>query len=167
MGSKWNGLKSKIPAFEQPQDFQAKVNEVKKLFAGYNVTELARAFSNERREKQDLEARVKMQNISLEALSQLLVENLESQELQKIQLETGETCFLHSEPFASVIDKSAVLAWIKKRKLQSLLGVHWSTFNAFIKEMIVEGKPLPPGTSVYLRTSARIRNGNQTQEEKE
>lgn len=162
---KWAPFKNKLDKFQQEPEWQEKVNEAKKAYIGLDASELARTFSIERNAKRDLEAQVKLHNCELEALSQLLVETLEGSSLQKIQLSTGEVCFIQDEPFASVTDRELMLSWLRKKKLQRLLSVNIKTLNAFIKELLVEGKPIPPGTAVYLRTTARLRGGSQGTEE--
>lgn len=162
---KYNGLKKMLPKFELEPDFRAKVDEAKKAFIGCDAPEMARAFAITRREKQGLEAQIKMQNVELEALSQLLVENLEDSEVQKIQLATGETVYLQDEPYATVEDRSKVMAWMRSRKLTAMFTVQWQSFNAMVKDMLVQGKPIPPGTKVFMKTSARLRGGNSQSEE--
>lgn len=161
---KYAALKSTLPKFELEPDFRQKVDAIKSKFIGCDAVELARSFAMARKEKQTLEAEIKSQNVELEALSQLLVENLEGAEIQKIQLATGETCYLQDEPYASIEDRSQVMAWMKKHKLTAMLTVQWQSYNAMVKDMLVQGKAVPPGTKVYMKTSARLRGGNSTEE---
>jgi hypothetical protein len=160
MASKWSGLKEKLPAFEQEPAWQAKVEEKKKEYIGLDTAELAREFRNARQTKKQYEDCIAVCNMDLEALSQLLINDLESSQMQKVQLATGETVYIQIEPYCSVQDKSAVMEWIKKKKLTAMLSVQWQTLNAFVKEQLVTGKPSPPGVAVFLKTSARLRGGN-------
>jgi hypothetical protein len=164
MGSKYSGLKDKLSPFSQPQDFQQRVDEIKKTFSGQNVTQLARAFSHERREKQQLEAQVKIQNVALEALSQLLLEQLEASEISKFTLDSGETLYISDEPYISTEDKGKLMTWLKKHKLQSMFTVSWQSLNAFCKESMINGKPLPDGTKCFMKSSIRMRGGSQIEE---
>lgn len=160
MPGKWNGLKGKLPAFEQEPAWQAKVEEAKSQYVGLDTAELAREFKSQRANKKQREDEVSQINIHLESLSQLLCADLESSQLQKVQLGTGETVYVQVEPYCSVQDRQAVLDWIRKKKLTAMLSVQWQTLNAFVKECLVNGKPAPPGVNVFLKTSARLRGGN-------
>lgn len=164
MASKWAKLRSKLPAFEQPKEWQARVDEIKKVYVGLDTAELAREFSAHRKIKQEHEAVIKDENAELEALSQLLVADLESSETQKMTLTTGETCYISSEPYSTVADKAKLLAYIKKAKMQDLLSLHFQTMNALNKERLASGKEPLPGTTVFLKTSARVRGGNDGEE---
>ncbi len=153
---KWAGFKDKLQPFKQEDSWQQKIDEMKSQFVGCDTAELARALVMARNFKQGHEERVKSYNTEIEALSQLLVDNLESSEIQKVGLATGETVYLQSEPYATVTDKPKVMAWLKKHKMQALFSIHWKSYNSLIKEMLIDGKPVPDGTSVFMKTSARI-----------
>lgn len=153
---KWSTLRGKLESFKQPQEWQEKVNEAKAAFIGCDTAELARAFAMTRREKQGLEEQVKKFNTELEALSQLLVDNLEGAEIQKVGLASGECVYLQSEPYATIVDRTKVMGWLKAHKMQSLFTVHWKSFNSLVKELLIDGKAVPPGAEVYLKTSARM-----------
>ncbi len=99
-------------------------------------------------------------NVEIEALSQLLVDALETQNIQKVELASGAICFLQDTPYPVVKDREAVMAWIKKQKMTSLLSVHYQTLKAMTNERLIAGKPLIPGTEVFLKTQARIRNAS-------
>jgi phage host-nuclease inhibitor protein Gam len=161
---KWAALKRKVDLWQQPPEYQTKVDEAKGQYVGMEAAELAHRFAHHRNAKSALEEQIKGFNVELEALSQLLVENLESSEIQKVQLTTGETVYIQVEPYCAVQDKEALHAWIKKSKLQSLFTVNFQTMNGLVKEMLMAGKPAPPGVAVFLKTSARVRGGNHNED---
>lgn len=156
MKNKWTGL----PKFEGEKEWQNKVDEEKAQYLGLTTSELARAFALIKASKEALEDRIKILNITLEALSQLLIENLEDAEIQKVTLDSGATVYINSEPYSSVEDKEKLMAWIKKNRLTNMLMVHFKTLGALNKERLVNGKAPLPGTKVYIKTSARIRNAS-------
>jgi hypothetical protein len=161
---KYDKLKGKLPAFQQEASFQQKVDILKSDRSKLEATALVEMFSLARQKKKSFEAEVSEVNIELEALSQLLVENFEASGLAKLQLATGETCYTQTEPYSSVQDQAALLAEIKKQKMQSMLTLAWGTMNALNKERLVAGKPPLPGTQVFLKTSVRLRGGNEPSE---
>lgn len=171
MAGKYAALRGKLPAFEEETSYQQRVDAFKQEFLGTysgvdaNTAFLAKEFSARKAMKDGHEETISALNVELEALSQLLVEALEDQNIQKVELASGAICFLQDTPYPVVKDREAVLAWIKQQKMQSLLSIHFQTLKALTNERLVAGKPPIPGTEVYLRTQARIRNARNGDEE--
>jgi hypothetical protein len=161
---KYSHLKDKLDPFQPDATYQAKVDTEKAIYVGLNAAELARRFAAVRNAKKSLEDAISDCNVQLEALSQLLVNDLESSAIQKIQLDTGETAYIQSEPYSSVEDKSKFMAWVKKKKLSGMLSMPYQSMNALVKELLVQGKPAPDGIKCFLKTSIRLRGGNQEAE---
>lgn len=154
---KWERFRSKLPKFEIPPEWKVKVEKAKETYQALSPTELAREYKMQRELKDQFETAIKGCNTELEALSQLLVENLEGEELQKIQLASGDTVSIASDLYTTVNDKPAFHAWVKRNKLEQLLSMHYKTLNGLMKEMAVNGKPFPSCVGVYFKTSARLR----------
>jgi hypothetical protein len=161
--SKYTALRSRLPAFEQPQAWLDKVNEWKQQFIGTtdgrhaNPAFLARAYADVDAKKKELEERIAQYNIELEALSQLGVEALEENGLQKIDLASGGYVSISDKPYTSVENRAAIFAWIKKNKLQDLLSVNYQTLSGMNNERLVAGKPLIPGTKCFMKTRLIVR----------
>ncbi len=161
---KWTSLKKQLPKFEVEPEYAARVEEKKKEYIGLDTAEMAREFKVVRGAKKAAEETISGLNLELEALSQLLVNDLETQSISKLTLQTGETVFISDEPYSSVADKEALMAWVKKKKMQSLLTLNWQTMNSMVKELLSAGKPIMPGVKVFMKSSARLRNGNSSEE---
>ena len=167
---KYTKLRGKVPAFQEESPYQEKINAAKQALIGTesgegaNVNKLAAIFSGIKQLKDSLEDKISEFNVQLEALSQLLCEALEDQQIEKITLASGATGFIQDTPYPVVKDKDAVLAWIKKEKMQALLGVNYQTLKGLTNERLVAGKPCIPGTEVFLKTQFRLRNGNNAEE---
>lgn len=161
---KWAAQEGSLPAFEQEPEYQIRVQVVKDLLVEIEPPILVQKFAEARAQKQELEAQIKDLNVSLEAYSQLLCEKLDAQGLQKIQLDGGITCYTQVEPYSSVSDRAALVDFFRKKRLFNLLSVAWQTINSMNKERLQDGEPPLPGTSVYLKTSARVRGGSSNAE---
>lgn len=159
---KYTHLRGQLPAFELEPVFQQKVTDAKTAYQALSVADLAREFGMQRKEKDAHEEAIKVINVELEALSQLIVEDLEAGDLQKVQIASGATVYTQVEPYSSVENKEALFAYIKKAKMQALLTLPWQTLNALNKERLIGGKPVLPGSRCFLKTSARLRGANQT-----
>lgn len=168
---KYSKLRGKLPAFEEDASYQARVNDAKQYLLAAenleaaNVNKLAALFAARKAMKDAHEETISELNVEIEALSQLLVEALEDQNIQKVELASGAVYFLQDTPYPSVKDRDALLDWVKKQKMNSLLTIHYQTLKALTSERLVAGQAPPPGVEVYLKTQARIRNAKNEAEE--
>ena len=162
---KYDSLKGKLPEFEQESSFQQKVSERKAPIQTLDAPNLARMFSLARQTKKKLEAEISIQNIELEALSQLLVENFEASGLANLKLATGELCYPQTEPYSLLKNEEEENLFLKKNKMEKLKKLPWQTRNAINKERLVAGKPPMPGSEVFLKTSMRLRGGTDSESE--
>ena len=169
MASKYAHLKSKLPSFEVEPAWQEKIDAFKREY-GENITDanvsvLAVEFAKHKQEKEALEEQISARNVALEAISQMLVERLEADENQNVQLSSGATVFLSYDPYPTVEDKDALLAWIKKKKMNSLLSLNYQTLRGIVGDIYASGEKIEdathpvPGVKTFLKVSARIRKG--------
>src|SRR6266446_686493 len=98
---KYTHLRHELPAFEQSSEASglaawfAKVDDWKQGFLGTtdaanaNAAFLAREYAERDAKKKKLEAQISQLNIELEALSQMGVEAMETDGIQKIDLANG------------------------------------------------------------------------------
>jgi hypothetical protein len=153
-------LKAQLPRFEQPPDYQSKVEEMKNHYHALDASGLAREFSFMRKMKRDLEEQVRDYNVHIEALSQLLVETLEASQLQNIKLLTGETVTVHTEAYPTIQDKTLLLSWVHNSGLEELMTLNFRTLQSLVRERLQQGKDNPPGVQTYCKMSARITGGS-------
>ncbi len=167
---KYTHLRHKLPAFALSAEasglaaWYAKVDKFKQDFLGCamganaNAARLAAEYARRDAQKRTLEAEISELNIELEALSQLGCEAMESDGAQKIDLSAGGYVSISDRPYSSVEDRAKVFAWVKKNKMTDLLTLHYQTLSALNNERLVEGKPLIPGTKVFMKTKLTVRN---------
>lgn len=167
---KYAKLRGKLPAFEAPPDWKAKVDAAAQEILGTgadqaphaNISWLAVEFVKRKRKKERLEEKVKALNVELEACSQLLVARLEGEDIQNVALRGGVTVFLADDPYPTVEDRQQLFDYIKRTHQTQLLSVHYQTLRGLVGERLTRGEDPPPGVKVYLKTQARcrgLRNG--------
>ena len=64
----------------------------------------------------------------------------------------------HIETYPNTKDKAALVAFIKKRKSLKFLwkvAINGNTLKAWVKELMEQGKKLPPGVDPYIETQIR------------
>jgi hypothetical protein len=155
---KWSGMKETMVKFEQPKDWQQKIDELKHGTEGQpglyskSTLDLGEVYHNLRIEKEGLEAREKLINTEIEAISQILVGRLEDDGLTKITNKFG-TFSIKDEPYTSVQDKQAFLKWVRETDQEELLTVPYATTNALAKKALEDGESLPPGVTVFMKSS--------------
>jgi hypothetical protein len=166
VASKYAKLKSKLPAFEQEQSYQERVDAWKHDFFGENpldanVALLAAKLAELKGLKENEENLIASLNVGIEALSQLLIERMQADDLDKVSLASGATIYLQYEAYPSVKDKEKLLQWAKSHKFGPLLTLPWQTLRGICNEMLLAGKPLPNGVECFLKTQARIKSNGE------
>lgn len=166
---RYTHLRHKLPAFEQSAEASglaawfAKVGEFKLAFLGTtsgegaNAARLAAEYAKRDAEKKQLEAQISQLNIELKALSDMGVECLESDGIQKVDLAAGGYVSISDKPRTSTEDRAKVLAWIKKNKMTDLLTMNYQTLSAMNNERLLAGKPVIPGTKIWMDTKLTVR----------
>lgn len=153
---KYRHLRGKLEPFQNPPAWQQKVMEVKAGYISLDTKDLGTEFASLKARKSTLEHEIKSINTDLEALSQLIVERLEDGDLEGIELANGIKVGIKDEPYASIDDQKKFYDWIKKTKQSKLLKINFQTLNAIVKDLIISGKKNPPGTKVFMKTSAKV-----------
>jgi hypothetical protein len=166
---KYTAFRHKLPAFMQSAEgaglsaWFAKVDEWKQAFLQADNPEdvspamIARNYADRDALKRKLEDQISELNIQLEALSQLGVEALESSGMQKVDLSVGGYVSIKDTPYTSTEDKTKMIAWFKRNKMNDLLTVNYQTLSGLNNERLVAGKPLIPGTKIYMKTKLTVR----------
>jgi hypothetical protein len=155
-------LKQKLGLQEKQEDqgWQAKIDLYKEAMTDLETPELARRFSIARARKRQLEEEVSLCSTEMEAMSQLLVQNLQNSETQSVHLNTGETVFVQIEVYPANVDKDQLRAWVMVEGMLELLTVNYQTLAGLTKERLINGQEPPPGVEVFLKSKARVRGGN-------
>lgn len=183
MANKWAHLKGEIKKFEQEPGWAQEIDEAKRYlrqakdgckpqpddehnwpaccehgleFLPMPRITLCGELNDEDLSKKKLEADLHSCNTRREAISQLLLEQLEAEGTNSIRNAFG-TFFIGDEPYSKVIDKQAYLKWIGEQGLSALLSVPYQSTNAQVKARLEEGQPVPPGIEVYIKSSIRRR----------
>lgn len=167
---KYTKYRGQLPRFQNEKSYQLKVDDAKRKVLGLatgqkpgaraaeaaNVAKLARQFAQTKRAKKKLEDKITALNVDLEALSQLLVDRLETEETQKVELRGGIVISLKDDPYPQVVDRRKIFAWIKQRRMVDLLSVHHQTLKGLINDALAAGrKPDVPGVEIFMKTSAK------------
>lgn len=156
---KWSHLKDSLPKFQQPSEWQQRVDAIRGELADSPNAELARRIYEARRRKQELEEEITAENAAIEAASQTLLDRMGAENLHSFKTDEGLTVYESVEPYASVTDKSELNAWLRENGFAEALTIHHKTLTGIVKERLVNGENAPPGVAVYVKSEARVRSG--------
>jgi hypothetical protein len=96
-------------------------------------------------------------NAQIAAIQQVLLESLEGEELESFRSEEGLFSIKDEPyPFIEKEKQAEFYQWIKDQKLESLFTVNYNTMAAMVREMLLTGKPLPPGIGVYMKAAVNF-----------
>lgn len=167
MPGKYSHLKDSMTKFSGEPEYQERVNRKKDEIKTTLLTEgtpvsaanLGLVLVKARREKERLEELEKAQNLIIEAMTQELVELLESQDFTSLKLGNGISLSIKDDVYCTVKDKALFLKWIDDEGLRDLLTVNYQTMSSMVKTKIIEGEQIPPGVETYFKQGIMVRGG--------
>jgi hypothetical protein len=167
MPGKYSSLKGQLTKLSLEPEYQEKVNAEKKRIREFltlgaypiNVTQFSRIYIKARQEKAKLEELVKGKNLTIEAMSQELVEMLENEGYSNVKVENGASISIKDDVYCSVSDKEAFYSWIKEQGLDDLFTVNYQTMSSMVKNKLIDMEPIPPGIGTYFKQSITLRGG--------
>jgi hypothetical protein len=145
--------KTVLAKFEQPPEFQEKVDKAKATIISLPLSELSLRFRENVLAKEALAAQEKELNIQREALNQVLCDALAAAGLNKIGTDFGATLYIKSEPYLPIEDKIKLNVWIRANGFDDLLTVNARTLGALVKERLADGEAPPPGVGLFTKTN--------------
>lgn len=149
---KWSYLKdsvAEVPVADYSEQLLADMRELE----GLSVADLAALYA----ERDDLASEAataqKTADRRLDAVRRVLVQRMEQQGLDSVT--TGGYRFTPTpEPYPSVTDRAANLAWAKEA-MPDALQIQWQTLKSAVKSALETGDVLPAGVTLYLKTTLR------------
>lgn len=152
-----------LPRLVQENDVdnknRKKILDIKEQYRSLSSTELATAYTKLRDEKDDLEEELKAQNAMIQAVTELIVDQFEKDEVTGVRTAEGYFVSTKYDPYASVKDKAAFVSWVKENGYEDMLTLPWQTTNSLTKALIEAGEAPPDGVEVFLKTGLRLLRG--------
>lgn len=153
-------LPAKRKTFSEEPTYLEKVEKEKAAMMGLDLMDVARKLRSLEVEKDAFEASAKALNPEIDACSQILCDLMRERGMETVELEGGEKCRIADDPYCSIEDRDKLFAWLRRKKMQAIFTVNWQTMNSFVKNLLTEGRPQPPGVKLYIKTYAQVRGGN-------
>lgn len=151
---KYSSVTPRLPQYQQESSYQDKVNEEKdKVLDGMANTSsaaLVHKFVALRGEIDGLKAQLKEHNLTLEALSQLIADTFDDEDVTSLKI-PGASVRVQVEPYAQVQDKEVFREWCLIHGLAESLMLPWQTTNSITKERLLAGKPEPDGVEAFQK----------------
>ena len=146
---KWQSLKETYPKLPRAAELDAE----REKHANLNDTDLINFYDYQKHSKELLEKELRAVNLSLDALTSILVDRWEDKGLQTVKLADGSSVGLLDEPYPQVTDKEKLNAWCEANGLKESLNLQWQTLKSVVKNRLENGEVLPPGVEIYMKTS--------------
>lgn len=104
-----------------------------------------------------LEVELKAAKSHLETSEKKLVEEMITQQLKSFKAEGLGGFRAQAVVYPNVVDREVLNRYVKKHKLDWLftVSVNGSKLRAWVKELMGEGKKIPPGIEPYTTTEIR------------
>ncbi len=139
-----------------------RVNNLLLAFAGgrNHATIFARGYGETRLVKNILKQHLKDIELTLEAYTQLAIDQFEVEGTTSLKLDDGSTVRVQTTPYAGVVDKEVYRLWCIQNGLERELMLWPSKTAALTKERLLEGLPEPDGVKAYLKSSIYYSGGD-------
>lgn len=140
------------------QSYLDKVNEAKRKIAKepLPLSTLAKMYVAAREEYAQVDKLLKAIGVKLEATEQLLVQTMEAEDVSSLKLDTGRSISTWIEPYPQVTDQEAFRQWCVENGLERSLRLWPATTTSLVKQRLMDGKPEPPGITIYSRNIVRM-----------
>lgn len=165
---KWTALKGQYPKAPVDGSFLEKIEavlnapapievasylEVSKGFTirDLNDSQIVALYKSKDKFKEQLAEQIKVLNLEIAAYTHILTERFDDEGEQTKVFEDGTRVTITPQPEPYVTDGTALRNWVVKEEMEELLTLSASSMKKLAKEALENGKPLPPGTDVYLR----------------
>lgn len=110
-----------------------------------------------RKQLDELEAKVAVFEVQKAALTYLFTNRFEEDDVTSMKFANGVTLGESVEPLPNVKDREALVNWIKATGQEELLTINYQTLASICKQLLLEGKPIPPGVEIYMKQKLTAR----------
>ena len=81
---------------------------------------------------------------------------MDTEEISSIKLDSGRSISTWMEPYPQVTDAEAFRLWCIENGLERSLRLWPSTTASLVKQRLMDGKPEPPGITIYAKSVVRL-----------
>jgi hypothetical protein len=169
---KYSHLRGKLPAPPSEPGHAARVKSDYNAFCGYTTEALCAWLVEYRSQLESLEEDAKKRKARIEAIERILVLRTETcTNVAPVRTEQG-LFSVKDTPEVVIENPKAFNAWVRDNQLlDEIPCVPVTKAAEWAKERLLDGKPLPEGVSVYMRstikfTPATTNSTNQQDKEK-
>lgn len=137
------------------------VNQKLLNFAGGKIfaAVFARGYRETRAIKEALQEQLKVIELTLEAYTQLTIDQFEVEGTTSLKMDDGSSVRVQEEPYAGVENKEVFRLWCIENDLGSQLQLWPSTTATLTKERLLAGLPEPDGVKAYLKSKIVFSKG--------
>ena len=130
-----------------------------------NNTQLKGLYVQVRQQIDELDAKLSVLNVQKNALTYLFTERFEEDNVTSMKFDDGVMLSEAPEPYPNVKDRATLVAWIKSTGQEDLLTLNFQTLASMCKQLLLDGKPIPPGVDIYMKSKLSARGIKTTQGE--
>ena len=130
-----------------------------------NNTQLKGLYVQVRQQIDELDAKLSVLNVQKNALTYLFTERFEEDDVTSMKFDDGVMLSEAPEPYPNVKDRATLIAWVKETGQEELLTLNFQTLASMCKQLLLDGKPIPPGVDIYMKSKLSARGIKTTQGE--
>lgn len=100
----------------------------------------------------EVNARVSVLETQKAALTYLFINRMEEDDVTRYPFTDGVSLGASFEPIPNVKDKTKLKEWVKETGQEDILTVNYQTLASIVKQMLLEGQPIPEFIEVFMKS---------------
>lgn len=113
-----------------------------------------------RLQEEELKEAMSINDTDQQALERMLIDWMEDNGVNSVRLSNGVSLFLQDSVYPGMENQAEFYKWVKDTNQESLFTVNWQTMKSTVSNMLVEGKPVPPGIKAYKKAGINRRKAS-------
>lgn len=165
MAGKYDHITPGLP-WKQPDDvkYQQRVDDekpkIREELGEVSAPSLTERYAALREQKDAIEETLSACNLQLEAVTQMIFDQYEADEISSVKRSDGGSVTVGTEPYARVVDPVALWDWgMEQENIARSFTLNWQTLNSLVKELLLKRLPEPPGVEAVSRKKITFRRG--------
>jgi hypothetical protein len=145
---------------DEEGDHRARVREFKTAVGrGKTTTALVTYYAEVRRAMDKIKEEKTSIQVKIDGLTEMIVDSFEEEGVTSLKLEGGDTVRVDVKPIPGMKDREKFRLWCLEQGFEKEMHLHYMTAQSLVCQMLLEGKPEPPGVEAFMGDTIKFTKG--------
>lgn len=151
---KYSGLDLPRISRDEEGNHRENVRAFKTTIGAKTPSEFLERYAKVRRAMDAIRKQKSEIQIELDAVSEMLIDSYEEQEISSLKLENGDTLRIDLKPYPKMLGiegRELFRQWCLGQGLEREMHLHHGTATSLVCEVLLKGEPEPPGVEAFMK----------------